>query len=288
MNSHASSAESDGQAPADPAPASTWRGRLFGRHPWLPFVLPFLVFAAFTTLEPLPSSPPSAGVAMDGDDASRAHDSAAPGASGIAIPYRYYPLIYGLKIAATAAAVVFVWPVFGSFQGRVRPLALVVGAAGVVIWIGLCELQLEPLLWSQLGWETIAESGGRSRYNPWAELGDWPMLAGAFLLLRFVGLVGVVPLIEEFFLRGFLMRFVMSDRWWEVPFGQVNRTAVLSGTLVPMMMHPGELLAAAVWFSLLTWLMVRTRNIWDCVAAHAVTNLLLGLYAVTWNQWHFL
>jgi CAAX protease family protein len=57
------------------------------------------------------------------------------------------------------------------------------------------------------------------------------------------------------------------------------------GTAVPMLMHPGELLAAFVWFSLVTWLMTRTRNIWDCVAAHAVTNLLLGIYVVTQHQW---
>jgi len=44
--------------------------------------------------------------------------------------------------------------------------------------------------------------------------------------------------------------------------------------------HPGEVFAAVAWFSLVTWLMVRTRNIWDCVVAHAVTNLLLGVYVV--------
>jgi hypothetical protein len=53
-----------------------------------------------------------------------------------------------------------------------------------------------------------------------------------------------------------------------------------------MMMHPAELLAALVWFSLITWLMVRTKNIWDCVAAHAVTNLLLGMYVVARGAWH--
>jgi len=31
--------------------------------------------------------------------------------------------------------------------------------------------------------------------------------------------------------------------------------------------------------------MVRTRNFWDCVAAHAVTNLLLGVYIVAAGQW---
>ena len=81
------------------------------------------------------------------------------------------------------------------------------------------------------------------------------------------------------------MRFFVAPDWWKVPFGTVNRTALVVGTVVPMLMHPGELLAAFVWFSLVTWLMIRTRNIWDCVAAHAVTNLLLGIYVVTQHEW---
>ena len=70
-----------------------------------------------------------------------------------------------------------------------------------------------------------------------------------------------------------------------VPGGHVTPLAAVVGTAVPMLMHPGELLAAFVWFSLVTWLMIRTRNIWDCAAAHAVTNLLLGIYVVTQEQW---
>jgi membrane protease YdiL (CAAX protease family) len=59
------------------------------------------------------------------------------------------------------------------------------------------------------------------------------------------------------------------------------------GTAVPMMMH-GEMLAAAVWFSMITCLMVYTRNIWDCIVAHAVTNLLLGIYVVNSGDWHLM
>ena len=55
-----------------------------------------------------------------------------------------------------------------------------------------------------------------------------------------------------------------------------------------MAMHPGELAAAFVWFSMITGLMVTTRNIWDCVAAHATTNLLLGIYVVSFNQWQLM
>ena len=103
-----------------------------------------------------------------------------------------------------------------------------------------------------------------------------------------MGLAVIVPVIEEFFLRGFLMRYVVHEQWWQVPFGSVNRLAVIAGTAVPMMMHPGELLAAFVWFSFVTLLMVRTRNIWDCVVAHGVTNLLLGVYVVWFDQWQLM
>jgi len=84
------------------------------------------------------------------------------------------------------------------------------------------------------------------------------------------------------------MRVVTDNDWANLPIGQVNRAAILVGTLVPMLMHPAELLAAAIWFSTVTWLMIKTRNIWDCVAAHAVTNLLLGVYVVASGEWHLM
>jgi CAAX prenyl protease-like protein len=81
------------------------------------------------------------------------------------------------------------------------------------------------------------------------------------------------------------MRFVMRDRWWEVPFGDVTFAAMVAATLVPVLMHPQEIVAALVWFSAVTWLMTRTRSIWDCVLAHAVTNLLLGIYVISSGHW---
>ena len=94
-------------------------------------------------------------------------------------------------------------------------------------------------------------------------------------------------MIEEFFLRGFLMRFVIQPRWWEVPFGKLTPVAVAVGVGVPVLYHhfPVETLAVLVWFSLITWLMAKTKNIWDCVAAHALTNLLLGIYVLKFSAW---
>ena len=192
--------------------------------------------------------------------------------------------MYTVKIALTAAAIALAWPSYRQFPFRVSPLAPVVGIVGVVVWVGLWKLGFERQVVTWAGpdsWlASILGSGTRSGYNPLAELADRPALAYGFLAVRLVGLILVVAVAEEFFLRGFLMRFAMRPDWWEVPFGEVNSTAVAVGTIVPMLMHPAELLAAAVWFSLVTWLMVRTRSIWDCVVAHATTNLLLGLYVL--------
>ena len=192
---------------------------------------------------------------------------------------------YTIKIALTIAAMAYVWPGYRQFPFRISWLAIVVGVVGVALWIAICQMQLERRLLAPLGLERFLGLGDRPAFNPLAELADTPLWAYTFLGIRFVGLALVVPTIEEFFLRGFIMRWAVRDDWWDVPFGQVTPLAAVVGTAVPMLMHPGELLAAFVWFSLVTWLMIRTKNIWDCVAAHAVTNLLLGIYVVTQHQW---
>jgi CAAX prenyl protease-like protein len=91
---------------------------------------------------------------------------------------------------------------------------------------------------------------------------------------------------EEYFLRGFLMRYMATEKWWKYPIGMVTKSSAVAGTIVPMLMHPGELIAAALWFSLITVLYIRTKNLWECIAAHSTTNLLLGVYVVIFGAWH--
>ena len=237
-------------------------------NPWLVFLLPFVVFMLVGSFEPAPPS--------DADHPA-AHAS---GPFGSGIPYRAYPLIYTIKIGLTLAAVAYVWPGYRQFPWRVSPLTIGIGVVGTAAWIGLAMLQRHVLAGH---WDLGL--GKRSAFDPLAQLADRPAWAYTFLAIRFLGLAIVVPVIEEFFLRGFVMRFVMTADWWTVSFGSANRLAIVLGTAVPVLMHPQEALAAAVWFSAITWLMLRTRNIWDCVAAHAVTNLLLGVYVVASGNW---
>jgi len=248
---------------------------LLERHRWLTYLLPLGVFLLVGSLEPTPERPGGAAL-------------------GLTIPYDVYPWIYTLKISLTLAAMWFVSAGYRAFPLKATPLAVVIGAVGVVIWVGLCRLQLEQRLLGSIGLAGFLEAGARSAYNPFEHLAGHSVGSWGFLVVRLAGLVVVVPVIEEFFLRGFAMRFAVAAEWWEVPFGKVNKAAVLVGVAVPMLMHPAELLAAAAWFSLVTWLMVKTRSIWDCVVAHAVTNLLLGLYVIGGHllfgqdHWHLL
>jgi hypothetical protein len=248
------------QPPAGPA----W----LAQYPWAPFIVPFVVYMLGGMLEPTADKPFSL--------------------FGLSIEYDAYPIVYTIKIALTVLTIVAVSPGYRQFPLRLSPLAPLVGIVGVVLWVAICKLQLETNLLGPLGLDRFVDLGRRPGFNPLAQLADRPPLAYGFLAIRFFGLVAVVPLIEEFFIRGFVMRFVIDADWWKVPFGTLTTTAVLAGTLLPMLMHPAELFAAAVWFTLITWLMFKTRNIWDCVIAHAVTNLLLGIWVVATGEWQFM
>ena len=244
---------------------TNWRTTLLQRHHWVTFLLPILVFMLAGSLEPTP-------------------DKLGGQSIGLAIPYAHYPWVYAAKIALTLAAIVLVWPGYRQFSFRLTPLAIIVGIVGGVLWVGLCLLDWEhfyllPFLnrfglgWAHRRRHAIGVQSVRAACRPSG--------VGVGLPGRAVCRFGGGRATDRGVLfRGFVMRFVVEREWWDVPFGKVNRLAIVLGTAVPMLMHPGELLAALVWFSLITWLMLRTRNIWDCVAAHAITNLILGIYVV--------
>jgi CAAX prenyl protease-like protein len=265
---------SDHRTPSVEHPASVLRD-LNARHPWLPFLLPFIVYMAASMFEP---SQPKGREGVAPIDAP----------NSLGIRYAHYPIVYTAKLVLTVAAMIVVLPGYRQFPFRISLLAVGVGIAGSVLWIAICGLRLEQHLVDWLGPDSriigLLGLGERPAYNPLDQLAHSPVWAYTFLAIRFIGLVLIVPIIEEFFLRGFLMRYIMGPNWWQIPFGQVNSAAIALGTLFPVLYHP-EKLAALAWFSLVTWLMIRTRNIWDCVAAHAITNLALGLYVVTQGEW---
>ena len=70
--------------------------------------------------------------------------------------------------------------------------------------------------------------GARPGFNPLEQLKDDPTWAYGFLAIRLAGLALIVPIIEEFFTRGFLVRFVMDVDWFRIPFGKINRLGLIT------------------------------------------------------------
>lgn len=264
-----------------------------GLRPWLLYVAPFVLFMLLNSLEPTRPQPAAPVPAVDGqlqadEPATVVETEPERGWFDLGIEYRYYPLVYALKILVTGVFMLAMWRDYARLPWRVQPLALLVGAVGVVLWVGITELRLEPRLLGPLGLGGFIETGARAGYNPLVELKDSPALAWAFLGIRFLGLVLVVPIVEEMFLRGFLMRFITDQKWWSVPLTAVSTIAIAVTTAATMAMHPAELLAMLAWFLAVTWLMLRTGNLTDCIVAHAVTNLLLGIYVVSTGSWSYM
>jgi CAAX prenyl protease-like protein len=108
-----------------------------------------------------------------------------------------------------------------------------------------------------------------------------------FLGFRVLGSVLVVPVIEELFWRGWLMRWLVRSDFERVPLGAyVPRafwvTAVLFGLEHGPYWDVG--LAAGVAYN---WWVVRTKSLADCVLAHGVTNGCLAGYVLVGGDWSY-
>jgi CAAX prenyl protease-like protein len=237
-------------------------------NPWVVFLLPFAVYLIVGSFEPTRQGA--------GEEAARPWFD-------VGIRYEHYPWVYGVKIVLTIAAILAVARGYPPRQS-IHPLAYLVGVLGVVAWVALAHFQ--RWLIESLNIEPVTKwlGGERPAFNPLAELGHTPE-GYLFLVIRVIGLAAIVPVIEEMFLRGFLMRYFARPDWWNVPIGTLDRWGIAAAIALPVLMHPQEALAAVAWFGAVSWLAVRTKNVWDCVVAHAITNLLLGVYVVASGEW---
>ena len=188
-----------------------------------------------------------------------------------------------IQSIACAAVIVACWGVYRrAFPVRFGSLAVVVGVAGAAAWIGICSLSFESQLFGILGLDSWIPK--REGLNPFEQYND--AKRGWFLVARLSLLCVIVPITEELLLRGWLLRWIHSESDWATTSLSTISWRSMSWVFVyAIVTHPQEAIAAVVWFGMINLLMRRTGNFWDCVLAHSITNLLLGVWIISTGDW---
>ena len=170
------------------------------------------------------------------------------------------------------------------------PLAVALGIVGIAVWIlpsWLHETLPRDDAKLPAWYEWLGITARREGFDPTLFSND----SAAYwttTLLRLARMTFIVPLVEEIFWRGFLMRYVQAGErpFLRVPFGQHSWAAFVIVTGAFMLIHqPSDYLGAWVFGSLMYLLAVRTQSLGACVVMHATANLALGLYVLRTEQW---
>lgn len=108
-----------------------------------------------------------------------------------------------------------------------------------------------------------------------------------FTVSRILGSTIVVPIVEELFWRGWLMRWLIDTDFQRVPPGCYAPLAFWVVAVLFASEHGAYWdvgLAAGIVYN--CW-MVRSRSLADCIVAHAVTNGLLSAYVLVGGHWQY-
>jgi CAAX prenyl protease-like protein len=156
------------------------------------------------------------------------------------------------------------------------PLSVLMGVAVFAVWIG------PDLLWPAYRHHWLflnALLGGAGTGAPRA--GWW------FLAFRVGGSVLLVPIVEELFWRAWLMRWLVSHKFYELPLGYYAAQAFWISALLFASEHGIYWDVGLAAGLALNWWMVRTKSLADCILTHAVANACLAAYVLLAGRWEY-
>jgi CAAX prenyl protease-like protein len=109
----------------------------------------------------------------------------------------------------------------------------------------------------------------------------------AVLWLRAFRAVTIVPIVEELFWRGWLMRWLISADFESVPPGTWSARAFWIVAVLFASEHGPYWDVGLAAGAIYNWWMLRTGKLGDLILAHAVTNACLGVYVVWSGRWEY-
>ena len=222
-------------------------------RPQLAYVLPFVLFMA--------------GLAVSGIIGSFAEDD-----SPFWISDSIY-WVFPLQTFLCAGAIAFYWKEYEWGPLNKIPIGIFWGIVVFFVWVS-------PQMF-------FGAPGRFDGFEP-SKVGENGALIAATIAIRFFRLAVVVPFLEEIFWRGFLMRYFVKEDFQSVRFGTATLGSFSAVVILFAFVHSftdffGAIVAGVVF----NGLAVSTKSLAACVVAHAVTNLLLGIYIMQTGQWGF-
>lgn len=145
------------------------------------------------------------------------------------------------------------------------------GLGAIVLWIAL-----DP-------W--MPRTGERDNTFPFAaafQIGTIPGILS--IVFRIFGAVLIVPIVEELFWRGFLMRTIIKPEFEEVPLGTFQPLSFYITTIAFTMVHVEW--GSAILFALIAgWWFLKTKSLLAVITLHAAANLGLAAYVLLTRSW---
>ncbi len=110
---------------------------------------------------------------------------------------------------------------------------------------------------------------------------------GPVLFLRTLRAVAIVPVIEELFWRGWLMRWVIDNDFERVPLGAYSALSFWAVALLFASEHGPYWDVGLMAGIIFNWWMIRTKSLGDLILAHAVANACLSGYVIAAGKWEY-
>jgi len=181
--------------------------------------------------------------------------------------------IYAAKTIVGALLVVAMWPIVAEMRWAISWEAVVAGVGVFLFWVFL-----DPY-YPKWG------SGGEV-WNPFTQFGAGSTLGWFFVAVRILGSGFVVPPLEEAFYRSFVYRYMIKPEFETVSLTTYSLRALAITAILFGASHY-QWLAGILCGLAFQGLVLKKGRLGDAMTAHAITNILLGIWVVWKAQWQF-
>lgn len=192
------------------------------------------------------------------------------------IPYSWFLYLYPLKTITVGfflfryrkSYIELAWSDLANLKALLT--AITTGIIVFILWINMT--------WS---WAVIGTPNG---FDPTVVTEKFIQLM--LIFFRLIGAAIIVPIMEELFWRSWLLRYLISSDFQSVPVGKLTFTSYIIGTIMFGLEH-NLWLAGIMAGSAYALIWYQSKSLVQCIVAHAITNLLLGIYVLQTGRWEF-